>query len=93
LGPIPSLASVNFSSEPQTGGLVRAEYLHPGRKGNIDSDEVRQYDAAGTLTEKVTFDYDWDSFGNWTRRTAYVWDLTTGTRTAVQRVTRVISYY
>jgi hypothetical protein len=41
----------------------------------------------------VTFDYDWDSFGNWTRRTAYVWDLTAGTPTAVQRVTRAISYY
>jgi hypothetical protein len=83
--------TVNFSSEPQ--GLVRTEYVHPGRKGNIDSDEVRRYDASGTLTEKVTFDYDWDSFGNWTRRTVYVWDLTAGTRTAVQRVTRVISYY
>ncbi|HYR43918.1 MAG TPA: hypothetical protein VER98_12895 [Terriglobia bacterium] len=85
--------TVNFGSEPQTGGLVRTEYVHPGRKGNIDPDEVREYDAAGTLAEKVTFDYDWDSFGNWTRRTAYVRDLTAGTPTAVQRVTRVISYY
>lgn len=85
--------TLNFGSEPDTGGLVRQEYVHPGRMGNIDPDEVRAYDAAGSLTEKVTFDYDRDSFGNWTRRTSYVWDLTTGTRTAVQRINRVISYY
>jgi hypothetical protein len=85
--------TANFSSDPETGRLVREEYVHPGRKGNIDSDEVRRYDTAGTLIEKVTFDYNRDSFGNWTRRTAYVWDLTTGTRTALQRITRVISYY
>jgi hypothetical protein len=86
-------SSVNFGSDLQTGKLVKTEYAHPGREGNIDPDEVRQYDAAGALAEKVTFDYDWDSFGNWTRRTAYVWDLTAGTRTAVQRISRVISYY
>jgi hypothetical protein len=25
--------TVNFGSEPQTGGLVRIEYVHPGARG------------------------------------------------------------
>ena len=83
---------VDQSSDSETGELMRTEYVHSKNQPR-DYTEIRHYDPAGGLREKLTFDYEWDALGNWTLRTAYVWDVDTGERTAVQRIRRTISYY
>ena len=84
--------TVYQSSDPETGGLTRTEYVHPAGRPNLES-EIRHYDTNGCLVEKLTFEYEWDIAGNWTRRTACVWDINAGTSIAVQRITRTIVYY
>lgn len=66
---------------------------HPGRKSNIENDEIERFDEAGQSLEKLTFQYERDHHGNWTRRVVSAWDSSTNTLVPIEEDTRTITYY
>lgn len=66
---------------------------HPGRKWGLENDELERFDETGRSLEKLTFLYDRDHYGNWTRRIVSVWDASTNTLVPIEEDTRTITYY
>lgn len=75
-----------------TGLEVKTE-RHPGRKGNLENDEMERRTEAGVLLEKVTFTYERDNYGNWTRRVVSAWNPETGEMVAIREDRRTLTYY
>jgi hypothetical protein len=76
----------------EDGALEEIISKHPGRYGNIENDEEERY-RDGILMEKLTFEYQRDSYGNWTERTVSAWDPETNSVVPIEADTRVITYY
>lgn len=83
--------SVSYSTTDD-GALERTVYLHPGRKGNVEPDEVLHFNAAGLLVEDARISYQRDAYGNWIRREITVVDAEQG-QVVLQRDTREITYW
>jgi hypothetical protein len=66
---------------------------HQGHIGEVENNEVERYNEAGDLLEKLTFQYDRDLYGNWTRRDVSLWDSRTNSMIPIQEDTRTITYY
>jgi hypothetical protein len=66
---------------------------HPGREENIENDELETFNEAGESLEKLTFQYERDSYGNWTRRIVSVFDPSTNSLVPIQEDARTITYY
>lgn len=65
---------------------------HPGRPGNLQNTEMERY-SNGSLVEKLTFEYEEDRYGSWTKRKVFAWDPQTNTMVQIQEDTRLIEYY
>jgi hypothetical protein len=54
---------------------------------------TEQYDAAGELQRAAYYKYDLDQFGNWTKRTLWVWTPELGERKLYETAERTIKYW
>ena len=79
-------------SSTDDGELERTLYLHPGRKGNVEPDEVIHFDSAGHLVEDAKISYQRDAHGNWISREIQLLDADQR-QVVVQRDTREIKYW
>ena len=87
--------------DPQTSVNTNYELTPDGRlfktlethDKSADVDAVERYDDSGNLVEKVTFRYERDRAGNWTKRTVSAWDPKTGGMVDIQEDTRTLTYY
>lgn len=104
----PDLASKfgdNFTEDRENGDLenyscqnddscavssIHFEYLDP-KKRNPLSAEWR--DSEGNLLHAVYYDYEVDSFRNWTRRRVWVWSPDLSTRSLYETDYRTITYW
>lgn len=66
---------------------------HKGREIGRDPDDVETRDVNGKLVERLTFTYERDKYGNWTKRLVSVLDMESGLMIPVQEDTRVLTYY
>jgi hypothetical protein len=82
-----------FYKTQKDGALFKEVQHHPGRPTNHEIDGHELYDRDGNLLEKITYTYERDSHGNWTKRTVSVLDLNTNTMVAVQEDDRELTYY
>jgi hypothetical protein len=75
------------------GELLKTIQDHFGRPGNSEPDTVELYDGNGKLLEKLAYQYDRDSNGNWTRRTVSVWDAVANNFAPLAVDERQLTYY
>ncbi len=66
---------------------------HLGREGNLESDEMERFDEVGRSLEKLTFRYERDLFGNWTRRDIFAWDPSENAMILIEEDIRLLTYY
>jgi hypothetical protein len=97
-GPVKSVrvsvkASKSDYSFDKTGNLYHEEQLHPGRWGNIENDPVTLYDRSNSIIEHLEFHWEFDSHGNWIKRTIFARNASTGTRVKIRDESRVITYF
>ncbi len=78
----------------EDGGVVT--FVHHNSAGiswGYDDQAVEALDQNGNIFQKVAFQYERDSEGNWTRRVASALDPRTGSMIAIQEDVREITYY
>jgi hypothetical protein len=85
--------TTGFYRTDRDGVLYKEIQHHIGRQTNHEIDDDDLYDQSGRLTEKITYTYVRDAYGNWIRRTVSVLDLNTNSMVAVQEDTRELTYY
>src|SRR5262249_15577339 len=101
--PSPNTSDTGFHN-PDTGvtrsyhlepdGTVRTTVEHsPSSPGNIENDDIERYDGEGNLLEKLTFQYQRDSYGNWVMRLISAWDPKTDALVPIEEDSRTITYY
>lgn len=95
----------NFSTSTRSGamkcfachsdGVCQVSFVHreyvDAEKRNLRSLEWR--DAQGNLRSAVYYDYQVDSFNNWTQRKVWVWTPELGQRSLLETDSRVITYW
>ena len=84
--------SVYYEFQPD-GSLLTTIQHHKGLYGNIDNDDVELLNQDGKMLEKVAYRYVRDKLGNWTERTASVFDPATGQMVDVRLDKRDLTYY
>ena len=86
---------VPYSYEFREDGTLLTFVHHNsmGIGGAWNDDAAEALDARGNRIEKVSYQYERDSRGNWTRRTASAWDSSTGDMVPIQEDIREITYY
>lgn len=75
------------------GKLLKNVQHHKGRRTNHEIDDEELYDENDHLLEKITYSYERDQHGNWTKRVASFLDVKTGDLVPVQEDTRTLTYY
>jgi hypothetical protein len=83
---------VYYEFQPD-GSLLTTIQHHKGLYGNIDNDDVELLNQDGKMLEKVAYRYVRDKLGNWTERTASVFDPATGQMVDVRLDKRDLTYY
>ncbi|MBS0170107.1 MAG: hypothetical protein JSR62_07095 [Nitrospira sp.] len=70
----------------------RSEFRYDERGTQI---EERSYDAGDRVTDRKTYEYEYDAVGNWTKETFHWWDIINGRETLKQSHVRerTISYH
>ena len=80
--------------EKGTGRLEKTvQHTHDPAGGNLEPDSEEHYDLSGAMDEKIEIKYIYDSHGNWTSRSEFVWDSSTNGMVEVERDTRKLEYY
>jgi hypothetical protein len=83
---------VSYKFDEQGSGRMEKSVEHTSGEGNLlDGEEHYNFD--GILDEKAEIKYARDDRGNWTSRSAFVWDATSNQMIEVERDTRTIEYY
>ncbi len=83
---------VYYEFQPD-GSLLTTIQHHKGLYGNIDNDDVELLNQDGRMLEKIAYRYVRDKLGNWTERTASVFDPATGQMVDVRLDKRDLTYY
>lgn len=84
--------SYTYQTNPD-GKLETTVANHRLSRSAIEPEDIERYSENGSLAEKVVFDYERDSRGNWTKRTVYSEDVITGVLLPIQEDIRTIVYY
>jgi hypothetical protein len=85
---------VSYTYQTNVDGTLRTTVAnHRLSQSRIEPSDVERFAEDGSLAEKVVFDYERDSWGNWTKRTVYLEDAITGVSFPVQEDNRTIVYY
>jgi len=75
------------------GSLLTTIQHHKGLYGNIDNDDVVLLNQDGKVLEKIAYRYVRDKLGNWTERTASIFDPATAQMVDVRLDKRDLIYY
>jgi hypothetical protein len=54
---------------------------------------IERYNSSGALQVAVDYEYQLDSFGNWTRRSVFIWSQTLGERKSYETDLRTLQYW
>lgn len=81
-----------YETQPD-GSLETTVQNHPHTRSNIELTDAERFSGNDTLVEKLTFSYERDSQGNWTKRVVSAWDPKSDAMIAIQEDLRVLTYY
>ena len=84
--------AISYQTTEQ-GALLKTVQHHKGRVGNIEVDDEELYDENDHLLERISYAYERDQYGNWTRRVAAMLDIKTGEMIPVREDIRKLTYY
>jgi len=85
---------VSYTYETNADGTLETTVAnHRLSRSDVEPADVERFSEDGSLAERVVFDYERDSWGNWTKRTVYSEDVITGVLLPVQEDIRKIVYY
>lgn len=84
---------VSYKFDEQGSGLMEKSVQHISGQGNSQPDGEEHDGFDGLLDEKAEFKYVRDHHGNWTSRSALVWDAASNQMIEVERDTRTIEYF
>jgi hypothetical protein len=84
---------VDYKFDEEGSGRVEKVVQHTQGKGNLEPDSAEHYNFNGILDEKAEIKYARDEHGNWTVRSAFVWDSAANLMIEIERDTRTIVYY
>lgn len=89
-----SFDDVTYSYQTQRDGTIETTVQnHPHTRSNIDLTDAERISGSGTVVEKLTFNYERDSHGNWTKRTVFAWDPKSDATIPIQEDLRILTYY
>ncbi len=75
------------------GSLEATVTSHPGSETHLEPSEIERYAGNHVLVDKLTFTYERDTQGNWTKRTVSARDPNTGMMIPIQEDIRTLTYY
>lgn len=81
-----------YKTEPD-GTLETTVQNHPHTRSNIELSDAERFSGDNTLLEKITFSYERDTQGNWTKRIVSAWDPISGAMIPIQEGLRILTYY
>ncbi|HEV3039852.1 MAG TPA: hypothetical protein VHA33_18950 [Candidatus Angelobacter sp.] len=82
-----------YYTTDEDGTFLEQVRHHKGQPTGRDPDDVETRDVNGKLVEWLTFTYERDKYGNWTKRLVSVRDVESGLMIPVQEDTRILTYY
>ena len=89
-----SRGGVTTTYETEADGSLQVTVQnHPNSPGNLELDDTERFSADHTLLEKLTYTYERDAQGNWTKRIISALDPSTGAMVPIQEDDRVLTYY
>jgi hypothetical protein len=84
--------SYSYRTE-RDGGLETIVENHSGVEGNLEPTDSERFSGNHVLVEKLTFTYERDAHGNWTKRVVSAWDPNSGIMIPIQEDLRTVTYY
>ncbi len=89
-----SFDDVTYFYQTQHDGTIETTVQnHPHTRSNIELTDAERISGNNTIVEKLTFNYERDSHGNWTKRIVSAWDPKSDTTIPMQEDLRVLTYY
>jgi hypothetical protein len=89
-----SFDDVSYFYQTQRDGTIETTVQnHPHTRSNIELTDAERISGNDTVVEKLTFNYERDSRGNWTKRTVFAWDPKSDATIPVQEDLRILTYY